>query len=433
MAWPTYLLSLLAGLVALTGVVRADTPPGGEVKLVLIISRHGIRTPLLDEKQLSAYTAQPWPKWDAPRGYLTDRGRRQMELMGAYYRARYAQEGLLAGQTADDAAAVYLLADSDERTLGSARALGAGLLPGTTPTIHARPQGEPDPLYEPGMLPAYRSDLALATAAVLGRLGGKVAVIPQAYQPAFDALERVLLGPGGGSPSHKVNLVDLPFSLLRGAHGEAVDLEGPLHKGEQLADAILLEYVEGLPLSDVGWGRVDRPTLTQLLQLHEAYFEITQRTFYPAQAQASNLASHILQTMEQSVTGRVQPGAFGSPASRMVVVVGHDTNQDNLGGLLGLNWWLPDTQANPVLPGGALVFELRGTGENRTVRVFYVCQSLEQMRMQQPLTLAQPPEIAPVFVPGCSQAEAGYDVPFAKFELLLRRVIDPRFVDPANL
>jgi len=103
-----------------------------------------------------------------------------------------------------------------------------------------------------------------------------------------------------------------------------------------------------------------------LLELHSLYFDFTQRTFYPAQVQASNLASHLLQTLEQAVSNRTVPGAIGGVGDRLVVVMGHDTNQANLSGLLGLSWMLPGAQLCPLFTGGALVFELwRRRGDGR--------------------------------------------------------------------
>jgi 4-phytase/acid phosphatase len=54
-----------------------------------------------------------------------------------------------------------------------------------------------------------------------------------------------------------------------------------------------------------------------------------------------------------------------------------------------------------------LVFELwkrLGTAEY-SVRTFYTAQTLDQMRNSTPLGMTNPPERAPVFVPGCGQAD----------------------------
>jgi 4-phytase/acid phosphatase len=215
------------------------------------------------------------------------------------------------------------------------------------------------------------------------------------------------------------------------AKGYVVTLKGPLQAALYCMDAFLLEYVDGKPSSEVGWGRVNGRFITEMLTLHELYFDLMARTFYLAQVGGSNLASHIIDTLEQGALDQPVPGALGPSGERVVVLVGHDTNIANIGGLFGMNWWVPGTQMNPTLPGGALVFELwkRGGRENSFfVRITYVSQTLDQMREAAPLSLDNPPALSPVFVPGCGGSGPGFDAPLASFVRQARRLIDPAFI-----
>jgi 4-phytase/acid phosphatase len=176
---------------------------------------------------------------------------------------------------------------------------------------------------------------------------------------------------------------------------------------------------------------VDERALTDLLALHELFFDLAQRTYYPAQVGGSNLASHIVDTLEQAALGQPVPGAFGPSGERVVVLVGHDTNIANIGGLFGMGWWIPGTQANPVVPGGALLFELWKRGGQQSsfyVRTSYVAQTLVQMREASPVSPGNAPARSPIFVPGCSGAGPDFDAPLASFVRMARRVIDPAFV-----
>lgn len=429
-------LLLLAAGTAFVAASPVDDASGdaGDLKLVVVVSRHGVRPPLTTNQALQAYSVQPWPSWSVPPSFLTIHGRREMVLMGAYYRALYRSEGLLRGKSTEDRNSVYFVSDSDERTIETARALAEGILPGESVTVHGRPSGTPDCLFRLVAGRQAEPDLARAKAAMLGRLGGDPLAYNAAYRPALSRLQEILFD-GSATPPGKIPLLSLPVVLRRGDHGETLDFAGPLHRAESMVDNLLLEYAEGMPLSEVGWGRVDRQTLIGLLRLHALYFDLTQRTFYPAQAQGSNLAFHLLATLEQAADDRAEPGAIGPVGERMVVIVGHDTNQANLGGLLGLEWWLPDTQANPMLPGGALVFELRqhGRGGPCSVRVSYVSASLDQMRSLASLDVANPPERASIFVPNCSGSGPGFDAPLPAFAERVKRAIDPAFVVPGNL
>jgi 4-phytase/acid phosphatase len=158
--------------------------------------------------------------------------------------------------------------------------------------------------------------------------------------------------------------------------------------------------------ANVGWGQVDLPKLRELLELHTAHVDIAQRAPYIARMQSSNMLIHVLESMRQAVTGHPVAGALSKPGDRLLVLAGHDTNIAAIAGSLNLSW-LVDGRRDDTPPGGALVFELwknRGTGKY-SVGVFYVAQTLDQMRNATPLHLATPPERAPVFVPGCGRAD----------------------------
>jgi 4-phytase/acid phosphatase len=58
--------------------------------------------------------------------------------------------------------------------------------------------------------------------------------------------------------------------------------------------------------------------------------------------------------------------------------------------------------------------------------VEYTAQTLEQMRQAQPLTAANPPAIAPVFIPGCSGKDGSCT--WEGFSAAVRAAIDSRFV-----
>ncbi len=419
---------LLASLFGAPGMFAAASD--SELKLVVILTRHGVRSPLQTNQILGKFAAEPWPEWSVKPGLLTPHGHQQMVRMGEYYRARYVAAGLLTGDPAKDAPAFFFRANNEPRTMESAVALATGLLPGTAePNLHTLPKGRIDALYQPVKAGTSKPDRDLAVAAVLGRIGNDPANLTLAYRAEFDALQRVL-GPVSGQPG-KTPVIELPGAVVHGEFDHTVAVQGPIRTAMQITDALLLEYTEGMPMKDVGWGRLDSATLTQLLKLHSLYFDLTQSTLYAAQAQASNLADHILQTLQRTVRGGSAEGAFGEPGQKFVLISGHDTNIINFAGLLGAHWYLPGTQQDPLLPGGALVLELR---QNATggffVRVLYVSQTLDQIRNLPPLSLEHPPAIAPIFIPGCSENTPGYDIPFAKFEALLHRTIDPQFVAP---
>jgi len=402
------------------------------LELVVILGRHGIRSPLLTPAEMAPYAAQAWPQWPVAPGVLTPHGGRQMVAMGGYFRDRYTKEGLLSGQSAEDVDRIQFRSDSDQRTIESAVRLAEGLLPGAAAVIHHRPQDAADPLFVPVRLNIGQPDRALAAAAILGRIGNDPQAVFEAHRPTFVRLQHILYGDEPIAPDKRPPLLQSP-GLGPGTNTNLVALTGPLRQGLVMTDALLLEYAEGMPLSQVGWGRMTRADLTDLLSVHSLEFDLTQKTFYCAQAQGSNLARHLRETLDQAVSGRAVAGAIGTPAQRMLVVLGHDTNLINLAGLLGLSWIVSGSPNDPVLPGGSLVLELRkGDDGVQRVRIYYATQTLDGMRGGEPVDAAHPPALAPIFIPGCSDSSPGYDAPLTKFEQRLEQAIDPKFVLPSS-
>ena len=401
-----------------------------ELKFVVIVSRHGVRSPTGKLDQLNLYSRQPWPVWKVAQGHLTEHGAQLMTLFGAYDRELLASQGLLVPSGCADAAHIRIVADSDQRTRETGKAMAAGLAPGCNLEVQAQPEGIPNPLFHTLEAGVGTPDKSLATAAVSGRIGADPQGLSDAYRLQLESLERVLQACCPGAECKEAvppSLFDIPSSLAPGRTDHLVDLRTPLGLASTMSENFMLEYTEGMDAAQVGWGRVDLQKLRDLLQLHTASGDIGQRTGYIARVESSNLLSHMLRSMEQSAGGHPVAGALSKPGDRLLILVGHDTNIVTISGALGLSW-LIDGRRDDTPPGGALVFELwkqRATGKYE-VRVFYTAQTLDQMRNATPLSLDNPPERVAVFVPGCSRADASCK--WKTFQQAVRAGIDSTFV-----
>ncbi|MBZ5621599.1 MAG: histidine-type phosphatase [Acidobacteriia bacterium] len=416
---------------------QAPSPGSAKLQFVAVLSRHGVRTPLWTADQLNVYSTEPWPQWDVPLGYLTKHGETLMRLMGAYDREYLTKAGLLGSDGCADAGRFYFWSDTAQRDIETGRAIASGMLPGCAVTIHSVAKGASDPLFSPFAAGVGKPDPELGAAAISGRIGGHPQALVATYRAGLEALQQVLLGCEPAKPcppegkSVKKPLLEQPSSVLPQARGLA-QLNGPLAAASTIAESLLLEYTDGKKDQEVGWGRLNRTNLQNILLLQDAYVDLALRTPYIARSYGSNLMSHMLKSMQQAVHGNAVAGALGKPGDKGLIVLGHDSNISDLGGMLRISWLLEGYQPNSRPPGGALVFEVWGDAAGkRTVRTYIMSQTLDQMRNAVPLSLATPPVKAAIFVPGCSTAGEGWPCDWDAFERVVSSAIDPAFVSPA--
>jgi 4-phytase/acid phosphatase len=382
--------------------------------MVVIVSRHGVRSPT-DPAELTAYSARPWPAWDVAPGYLTAHGAAAMTLFGAAYRTYYSPLGIFPKSGCPPADSVFVWDDVDERTKATGTALLAGLAPQCGLAAHDA-DAPVDPLFH--ALPTLgKADITASTASLMGSFGSDPQAIVPAYALAFAKLDAIL-GCDAGSCTP---ISTVPSTVVAAKKTGLAELQGPVDLASTAVEDFILAYTDGRPLSDVGWGRVDRATLLELSQLHTLKFLVNTETPYTARVQGSNLLDHVLATIDQGATGRRENATRVPLSAHFAAFVGHDTNLEALAGMLQLRWLLPGYQLNDTPPGGALAFEVyRVAGAEPFVRVFYTAQSLDAMRGLTP----EKPLRAPVFVPGCP----ALDCPITAFDRIAHTAIDPAFV-----
>jgi 4-phytase/acid phosphatase len=403
----------LAILVFFAASVASAQPP--KLAYVVILSRHGVRSPTASAADLRQYAADPWPAWSAAPGELTEHGRKAMTVLGAWYRAWLAHDGLFPAGGCEQSMMVHVRADVGQRTHESGRSFAQGLFPGCPPEVQVV-SANADPLFHPVSAGAVHSEGALAMAAVSGRIGANPAALAGVYRHAFETLDEILGRHG---------LTGLPASLQATEDGLA-DIRGPLRTGSTLAENLLLEYAEGMTGKDLGWGRLDPDRLNEIMAIHTAYADLARRTSYLASVQGSNLLEHMLLSMEQAASGKPVTGALGKPGDRLLVLAGHDTNISHISGMLNLSWLIPGYQRDDTPPGGSLVFRLwRDTGGSAfSVDVLFIAQTLDQLRSSSPLSLTSPPGMASVFLPGCRPIGAHLDCRWDVFRRIVSRALE---------
>lgn len=395
----------LAGAAKPQRVPRAATQPTLQIERVVMLMRHGIRPPTSANPAPAGYTSETWPSWPVDYGLLTPRGAQGATLLGAADRSLYQAAGLFGGGCLA-AGSIVIKASGKQRTQKTAEAWIGGFAPGCAPVAVEHPGAkDPDPIFH-GLddAPAsFDGQRAYAEALALAPKGG-VAAESRLYRPQLELLAKAL---GCAAPACPV--LTEPTRLVAMAH-DRPELVGPLDEGSSISQSFLLEYLEGMPMKDVAWGRVTRAEIETMLRLHPLKFKYSNRPDYVARAAAAPLAQEI-------VTALTRPDA-----TKLTLLAGHDTNIADLGGFFQLHWAVPSYPADDVPPGSALGFELLKDAKGpRYVRAFYRAQTMDQLRELRPLTGRETLYRQYLPIPGCGNSTVWNACSLEAFGALVKR------------
>jgi 4-phytase / acid phosphatase len=363
--------------------LAAQRPDTTTLKQVIIFGRHAVRTPVAPNSLLDNLSTLQYPAFAASApAVITPNGQTNETLLGGYFRLWLTQENLLTGDDHADSAFVYARANNTPLIVDTAQAFTAGLLPAASIAIDTISTA--DPLFDPIDAGVANLDTKMALAAVNGRLGGDPQTLATAYSAEFALARSVLFNypvgtsPAPAAPAGKTDVSTTPITFTAGNSTMPVT-PGSLADFYYAIDPFMMEYTDGMSLSDVGWGQLNAAGISQIFRVYDALLDLEFRTPYLAQVQSSNLASHIVRSLVQAATGNPMTGALASPADKIVVLTASNTNVAGLAGLFSLDWLVTGYQRDVASLGGALVFELRQsqrTGEF-IVRVAYVAQTMD--------------------------------------------------------
>ncbi|MFT4073886.1 MAG: histidine-type phosphatase [Asticcacaulis sp.] len=367
---------LLAAALCLGMTVPTFAGAQETLEHVVVIMRHGVRPPTKDQPLPPVYTSQAWPKWDVPAGWLTAHGEKAINRLGAFDRQSY---GSLLGNACPEKGRVRVVADTDQRTLKTASAYADTLLPGCAVTVENAGDGQVDARFSPFEGTAKMMPGEAEKAAQDALPTGGLARLDADNHTRLALLTRML-------DCHAA-ACDLTAQPTRFADKEGrVKIAGGLDTASTLAQILLLEYTDGKPMDQVGWGKVTPAQIADLSVLHALEFNTIARPKAIARFGAKPLLDE------------VKAGLFGNGAV-YTVLVGHDTNIAQVAGALDINFQAPGLAQNDPAPGGALIFEKwRDASGAETVRVRYRAQSLEEIRN---LTDLAAGDTAPVTIPAC--------------------------------
>jgi 4-phytase/acid phosphatase len=401
-------------LLSSTGSVAFAQPSAKtdlRVDRVVMLMRHGVRPPTKAPPVPEGTATEPWPEWPVQPGYLTPHGADALRRLAAADRAQFLAEGLM---PRTGCARVRVVADSDQRTIATGDVWAAAVAPGCKVDISHRPQDVADPIFSPIDERAVAFDADAARVAILDAAGQDgIAREERRLQPIVSRLDAILCRPAAPG----CGIAREPSGLAPVKPNARPKLRGSLDRASTVAQILLLEYADGKPMREVGWGRASAADIAGTSELHAVEFRLLARPRYVAARGLSGIGAVMRAAIDDD-----KPGA---PAVTMLS--GHDTNIANLGGLLDLHWQVPGLAADDPSPGGAIMFErLVDTAGHRYVRAVYRSQSLDQIRALTKFGGVNKPYRTVMPIPTCSARGIAGLCTLAAFDALMAdRLVAP--------
>ncbi|HEY4292903.1 histidine-type phosphatase [Luteibacter sp.] len=392
---------LALAFAALTVVSSVASAAGDEVRLEVVLMRHGVRSPTKPASNYADYANAKWPEWPVAPGMLTSHGRDGMIGIGARLRDQFTADRLL-GQTCPDASSFVVIGDSTPRNRESSEALVQGLAPGCDTGFLATEGASNNPLFH-----YHEAEDGV------GARPARDSLSPQ--PPALEELQSTLLG---CTPTTCPAIAKRDGKkLLPTDPDKATKLTGTL------SENLMLAFAQGMLMDDVAFNRGGVDLLGRLITLHNDEFAATKKSM-PAAAQAgSNLVAHIASTFGLAPARPADVEPLLASRKGIVVLVGHDTNLANVAGVLGLDWHDPK-RPDDYPPGGALLLSLVHHEGHDVIRIRDLMPSMLELRTNRYTDM----KTSPVRVAGCHAV--GECTP-EEFRAIVAKAIDATRVDAA--
>ncbi|MCD8340415.1 MAG: histidine acid phosphatase [Burkholderiales bacterium] len=353
---------LAACLIVLTAAAFAAEPefsekkPQEELQKVVVLARHGVRSPIQNAEQLKEISPKPWPDWGVPPAYLTPRG---FHLVKQTWEQNKIHSPAFSNEGCPKKGEVQVVADNDQRCTKSAEALIEGLYPGCGITVE-----HTDKKYSSLFSPLRAGVCEIKEPDELAKkLTAKTADVSRMYYE-----EIKMLGDVADNDF---------FSELKGVVTKtSAQLKGKLYKAAQFTEILNLEWAEW-PDKIPGWEMMPWWRIEKAFLLRVKLFSIVERDVEYARYRGSAMAKRIMDTLS------------ATDGPKYTFIVGHDTNIANISALFDLTWKMVDRAEDECALGGYITFEKWLIDGRPMLRIFYSALRPIQVHME---NVTEPPE-----------------------------------------
>ena len=379
-----------------------------ELKEVVVMSRHNIRSPLSSGGAVHMrVTPYEWFQWTSPSSQLSLRGGVAETEMGQFFRKWVVSAGLLPDNYRPEGEEVLFYANSRQRTFTTAKYFSAGFLPFANVEIqHKYDEDKMDPVFKAQftkMNDEYRQQI-LAEMATMH--GGPEAWM-QSVQPTLTLMEEVIdmaHSPAAANDTVHFRFDDTQYKLEK---GDEPKLTGGFKLAYSVSDALVLQCYESEDMAAFGHELTEEQwrAICRVKEVHDGLL-------YATHSAAVNLAYPLVSRIREELANEKRKFTF---------LCGHDVNLTSIGAALRLN--IPETEQalevrTPI--GSKLVFEKWNDGTDDYVAVNLVYAKYSQLQNRTLLSLDEPPMVLPVTITGLTANADG----LYRLEDLDRRMLE---------
>ena len=392
---------MFAAILLCCGGVQAQTKRSDdfrakyELKEVVVMSRHNIRSPLVSGG--AAYmrvTPYEWFAWSSPGSQLSLRGGVLETEMGQFFRKWLVGEGLLPENCRPEGDEVLFYANSRQRTFATAKYFSAGFLPFANVEIqHKYDEDKMDPMFTPQftkMNDLYRQQVI---AEINAMHGGPLAWM-QSVQPTLTMMEELIDMAHSPAAQNDTTHFWYDDTLFKLEKGNEPKMTGGYTLANSVADALVLQCYEsesmaafGHELSEEQWRDIG------------AVKNLYDCLLFTAHSAAVNLAYPLVSRIREELHHEGRKFTF---------FCGHDSNLASIGAALRLVYPQTEQAIESHTPiGSKLVFEKWSNGTEEYVAINIVYQSVSQLQRRTLLSTEVPPMILPVTIEGLTANSDG--------------------------
>lgn len=382
---------------------------------VVVFSRHNIRAPLAAPGSfISKVTPYTWHDFGVNASELTMKGGILETIYGQFFHKWVVSEGLFSENAEPTDDELYVLSNSKQRTISTARHFIASFMPMKTVTVHH--EGKLNDMDADFNL-ALGNDITeeewsqIKTEYETAYNADAIREASKALQPNYDLLSEILDiknseaykdGSFTGFNDHN--------STILFPEGDEPRMTASLNDACSIVDALILQYYEEPDLQKVAFGReLSLEEWQMLAKIIDVRDEI-------------RFSSPFVQHYVSRGQRKFIADALQKDSCKFSFMCGHDTNILNiLKAMRTKDYAIPDAIELGTPIGSKIVFEKwTDTAGHTFVGVNHVYQTIDQLRNNTLLNLITPPNIIPLQFEGLDANEDG----LYPLEMMIQRLTE---------